>query len=330
MKKIILSLLLSFPILLIAQEFNFQRDFKGHPSSVEVVTFSLDGKLLFSGDNDGNIFVWDFKKGKIKRKLKGHTDGVRSITFNMLGSKMVSSSNDGTVKVWDAFKYKLLYSFDYPDLKHATKYIEPSFALYVPNNRDIYFGGNTKKLYVTKRDNKKIKLVYTGQQNITSAALTPDQEHLAFSEGDVIKYLALNTNSIEKEFVIKGENKRAVFVIQGIKFIAEGKQLVIWRSDKKITFWDIENGKEISTFAVSSETDCPVFDFSSNEKYLLTGNYFHSGRVWFNSAEKFLIKNLTAHEGPVRSIKMSPDDKNIVTGSKDNLIKVWGFSTGVK
>jgi WD40 repeat protein len=330
MKKIILSLLLSLPILLMAQEFNFIKDLKGHSSGVEVVAFSLDGKSLFSGDKDGNIFVWDFKKGKIKRKLKGHTDGVRSITFNTLGSKMVSSSNDGTVKVWDAFKYKLLYSFDYPDLKHAQEYIEPSFALYVPNNRDVYFGGNTIKLYVTKRDNKKIALVYKGQQNITAAVLAPDEEYLVFSEGNAIKYLALNTNTVENEFVIKGDNERSIFVVQGMKFIDEGKQLLIWRSDKQVTFWDVENGKEISTFPVSSGVDCSVFDFSSNEKYLLTGNYFNAGRIWFNSAEKFLIKNLKAHEGPVMSIKMSPDDKYVVTGSKDNLIKVWGFSTGVK
>ena len=322
MRLIIYILFLTFPILIFGQDFRLKRDLDGHQASVTTVSLNLKNDLLYSGDSGGNIFIWDFKKGKIKKKLKGHEGKIRSIEFNTVGSKMVSSSDDGTIKVWDAFKYKLLYTFDYPELKTDPDNTKAIFAIYTPSNRDIYFGGNSKKLYKTKRDNKKVQVVHTSENRISSAILSPNQEHLVFSTGCTIKYLNLNSESVEKEVNLCEEGE---FVIQNMRFSADGSQLIVLRDDGFIMFWDCEEGKEIEDLKVTYEKGGAVFDMSGNNKYMVTANYGNLARVWFNSNAKFLIRNLAGHTAKVGTVDMSDDAKYIITGSDDKLIKVWEY-----
>ena len=39
---------------------------------------------------------------------------------------------------------------------------------------------------------------------------------------------------------------------------------------------------------------------------------------------------LTGHVGWVRSVAFSPDGKRVVSGSADNLVKIWDIATGAE
>ena len=64
--------------------------------------WSPDQEFLMSGDGDGKIFIWDFRKMKLLNRFRAHdqvTIGVKSLPFET--SKMLSWSWDGSVKLWD-------------------------------------------------------------------------------------------------------------------------------------------------------------------------------------------------------------------------------------
>src|SRR6185369_9232682 len=42
--------------------------FRGHLPDIEVLAFSPDGKLLFSGEQDATIKIWDVKSGQLKEQ----------------------------------------------------------------------------------------------------------------------------------------------------------------------------------------------------------------------------------------------------------------------
>ena len=52
-------------------------DFRGHSTEVTAINLSFDGALLVSGDNSGEIFVWDVGSRQVLRKIKGQ-NGTRS------------------------------------------------------------------------------------------------------------------------------------------------------------------------------------------------------------------------------------------------------------
>jgi WD40 repeat protein len=77
----------------------------GHPSEVQTVVFSPDGKILASGgmqrQGGGEVKLWDVTSGKERASIKGDTDSVRSIAFTPNGKTLASASSDHTVKLWD-------------------------------------------------------------------------------------------------------------------------------------------------------------------------------------------------------------------------------------
>jgi pre-rRNA-processing protein IPI3 len=46
-------------------------DFRGHSTEISAINLSFDGTLLVSGDNSGEIFVWDVGSRQVLRKIKG-------------------------------------------------------------------------------------------------------------------------------------------------------------------------------------------------------------------------------------------------------------------
>ena len=42
------------------------------------------------------------------------------------------------------------------------------------------------------------------------------------------------------------------------------------------------------------------------------------------------VHTLTGHSGPVLSVDFSPNGQHFVTGSYDNLVKIWNTATGAE
>jgi WD40 repeat protein len=72
----------------------------GHNSDVTTLAFSTDGKLLASGEQYGEIILWDVGTGTKARALTGHEAQVSSVCFSPNGGLLVSGSLDKTIRLW--------------------------------------------------------------------------------------------------------------------------------------------------------------------------------------------------------------------------------------
>ena len=73
-----------------------------HENLVYAVTFSPDGTLLASADQDGRVQVTDLVRGAELWNRHTHTDAVYSIDFSPDGEELVSGGYDGLVQSWSA------------------------------------------------------------------------------------------------------------------------------------------------------------------------------------------------------------------------------------
>lgn len=83
---------------------NRKKRFVGHLCAGYAIglSFSPDGSLLMSGDAEGRLFFWSFKKGTIYKKIKAHDQVVIGCAWNPLEpSRVATCSWDGTIKYWD-------------------------------------------------------------------------------------------------------------------------------------------------------------------------------------------------------------------------------------
>ncbi|KAI0313902.1 WD40-repeat-containing domain protein [Amylostereum chailletii] len=77
------------------------RSFAGHTQDLRALTFSEDGRHLFSASYDSTIRVWDVQNGRpLCTPLMGHSDGVMCLCLLPEG-RVLSSGVDGFVNTWD-------------------------------------------------------------------------------------------------------------------------------------------------------------------------------------------------------------------------------------
>jgi len=65
------------------------------------VDFSPDGKLLASGDENGNVIVWNFNTRSQMNNLRGHTGRITNLKFSPDGTLLATSSYDKSVRIWE-------------------------------------------------------------------------------------------------------------------------------------------------------------------------------------------------------------------------------------
>jgi WD40 repeat protein len=68
---------------------------------IYALTFTPDGKTLFSGSQDRTIRLWDAATGKERGLLQGHRAAVHALAVSPDGTRLASGSKDCTVLVWD-------------------------------------------------------------------------------------------------------------------------------------------------------------------------------------------------------------------------------------
>ena len=64
-------------------------------------TFSPDGSLLITAEENGTVLVYEVATGSQLAELRGHTGPVRSVSVSRDGKRLVSVSMDLTGLVWD-------------------------------------------------------------------------------------------------------------------------------------------------------------------------------------------------------------------------------------
>src|SRR5262249_10197240 len=67
---------------------------------VHALAFAPDGRRLASGDERGNVAVFDLDTGQL-RKLAGHKQAVYRISWSPDGARLASAGDDDTVRLWD-------------------------------------------------------------------------------------------------------------------------------------------------------------------------------------------------------------------------------------
>ncbi|HMV47507.1 MAG TPA: hypothetical protein PLD20_11350 [Blastocatellia bacterium] len=99
----------------------------GHSGEVNLLAFSLDGRMIASGSADETIKLWDVTTGKLIRTLEGNSDCcINSVEFSPNGRMIVISEGryyeggDGTeIQLWDVSTGKLMRTLD--DGRHCPK-----------------------------------------------------------------------------------------------------------------------------------------------------------------------------------------------------------------
>lgn len=322
MRKFLFLIIVIAATSLQAQDFRLVRTFDGHASPVSYVTFRSEDNLMISGDEQGDIIVWNAENGSVLQRMTQHNGKITHLEFSNNGKLLASASYDGTIRIWNLDKFRTLQTFKNPatEAYDGVKGDEPTFVTFDPSDKAVYFGGyNLQVLRGTIR-NGQIERIYTNDEfGITSGIIAPDKRHLVFGAGGSIFFMNLKTNRIVKQ--IHHSDNYDDYVCE-LAFMPQHSLLASWAVNGKLHFWNWQLEKRTYTLNATDIDGSSDVAFSEDGRFLVTGNFGDQTKLW-NMKNRRVVQLLGAHSASVVTFAFSLDGNAIVTGSRDNTVKLW-------
>lgn len=284
-------------------------------TSILSLAFSPDGKLLATGDVNGEIYLWQIADGQPVLSCKGHAGWVHAIAFSPNGKMLCSASSDHTVKLWDVSDGSCLKTLT----GHHQRVRSVAFS---PDGMTIVSGGSDATIRLWDTNSGKCIRVLSGHKSyIWVVAFSPDGSAIASgSEDKSIKLWHVNTG---KCWQTLSEHNRWV---RTITFSPDGKLLASGSGDRTVKIWEISTGKCLRTLVKHTQRLRSVA-FSPDGKLIASGSGDRTVRLW-NVADGQCLKTLHGHNSLLTSVAFSPDGTILATGGEDRSVRLWEVSTG--
>ncbi len=282
---------------------------------IHSVTFSHDGKLLATGDTNGEVRLYQVADGKQLLTCKGHTGWVWPVTFSPDGQIIASGGDDKTIKLWDVSSGQCLTTLQ----GHSGGICSITFSsdgrVLASSSEDT-----TVILWDVTTAQSLATLQGLGSQ-VRAVVFSPDNQTLASGNDDqTIKLWDISTSQCIKTF--QGHTRR----VQSIAFSPDGEMLASGSHDKTVRLWDVDTGECI--YILQGHTDLVnSVAFSADGYNLATASDDQTVRLWDVSTNQCL-KILHGHDTRVWAVAFSPDKQVLASASDDQTVRLWNAKTG--
>ncbi len=296
-----------------------------HTSAIWSARFSQDASQLATASSDRNVDVWRFTL-PVHPVMQAY--GLAT-AFSPDNEEILCTSNDGFVHPWG-----LHTGYQYAPL--AVKRGSCTYAEYSPDGKWIAsaYSSSSALLWDRKQpDEGGWKRTFVGEMASTgkmyTVSFSPNSKHMATAGSDgFAKIFSVPKRELERAFHVAGTEVKSAF------FSPDGSRLVVACSDGGVRVWEIQSRKLIHLLtppkrSIEESRNLRLFPtmarFSRDGKLVVSGDADNNGYVWEVSSGQ-CVGVLKHHTGEITSIDLSPDGKQIATGSKDRTVCIWNIA----
>jgi WD40 repeat protein len=200
---------------------------EGHTREINILTFSRDGKQLFSGSSDKTIRIWETESWQCANILEGHEWLVNSLKLTSDNKYLYSGGWDAFIIKWDLQTFKEVARFNSGNIG-GIKCLELT-----NDDKQIISGGGDKVVRIFNSSNFKIVAELNGHTDFVSCLSVSNDGKLLASggwDGQIFIWFFSEQELINSCQAHSGR-------INAIKFSNDGKYLMSGCSDKLLKCW---------------------------------------------------------------------------------------------
>ena len=283
--------------LLAFQAYLFNNENSGVPNNADVYN-GLYNALKFNQQDSYITFT-------------GHTSTVNSVVFLPGTNIFYSAGTDGKVMKWDL---RDPANDSVAVLSNAT--INNVLAI---SSDAKWLACGTSTLGIQLVDltaNNKVKKLDGHAGKIKSLAFLPDNKTL-ISSGVDKNVFVWNVVSGEKNLIWNDET-----VVQSLSVSPDGAFVAGGTKNGKIVLWDSNNWDQREVLDREKNTPVEVVCFNNAGTNLISGDI--EGNINIRDTKDYkIVENLRGHSSRITDIKVSPNDKQIATASRDGTLQIW-------
>ena len=164
---------------LMGQPFEFVGKLHGHSQGLSYLTSRYG--VLVSGDEGGEVCVWDVDAQSLQTKLSGHRLEISHLEFSPDGKFLSTASYDGLCKIWDTGNWQNRHNFQNTSIPPYANVQgnELTFACFDDQATHVYYGGYNMEVLRGNLQSGLVKSVFkTREAGITSGVILPGEDRL--------------------------------------------------------------------------------------------------------------------------------------------------------
>ncbi|WP_442484113.1 protein kinase domain-containing protein [Aeoliella sp. SH292] len=300
-------------------------ELKGHEAEVTTATFHQDGKLFATGDDRGEIRVWQLTDAapELIASFTGHNRSITGLEFAPTGTTLYSSSGDNTCGQWDVASGNEVADgvLAHPDWVAAM---------------DLSSDG---RLMLTACEDGKVRVWDLATRQViaeatldmgsaTGVALSHDGQRclVTSSENQSVWLWDWNadrqTNLADTRPIVE---TKAAGTLWTARFTPDGQRiLTIGGNDARIV--DLENDRVMLRF--SPHGAVAAIAATDDGKLVATGSWDGTAKLWDVATQRSVRQLVGGHTGYINSIDFSPDGSMVATASDDGTVRLWKTTSG--
>ena len=304
----------------------------GHAAAVNALAFSPDGSWLASGDDGGEVRLWNVEQPDGSSLLGRHTGNVRGLAFaeGDSGPMLVSTGYDGEVRFWN-------YRNPDADPLVVRGHDNAINALAAPKSGSkglpdmLITAGYDGSLRVwhTRNPYAEPHQVLRAAGAVADVAVSPDGTQLAsFTFDDPTIQLWGAQSGTEEKVLVRGDAPVSALAYSP----ARG---VLWAGakDGSITEWDPREGVLLRRWHAGDDAITTVAEGPAGTpagSLLASGGEDSVIRLW-DIKSGSLLRELAGHTGVVTGVAFSEDGKSLVSGGEGTgTLRIWDVATGAE
>jgi WD40 repeat protein len=309
----------------------------GHTGDARSAAFTPNGDYLLSGSYDKTIRLWNGKTGEFIKVLATQNRTVDILSTSPDGTKILTGfgleHGERLSNVFSIPSGKKITSF----AKHDNNVLAASIS---PDGRTAATGGgNDNEIFLWDLTTGKVRQKMVGQgKTIWSVGFSKDGRSIAWGE----KWTILSVykfGSLEQSFQIKSDSK-TYELSMGPKlesdsgFIRGIESVGPWSIRTKTgkiheTLEILKNGRVVHeiTRGPADGYDHRSLTLTPDGQTVISGG--SNGHITsYNPQTGKKIYGFIGHTAEVWGVAASPDSRFLVSGSRDQTVKLWEIDTG--
>ena len=304
------------------------------------LSVSTDGKKLLIAD-DKQIIIYNAETGSELQIVKPSlSEEINECAFTQSGKQILITCDDNTVVIWDLARNKKVGSltgFLNDRDKGGLTYDQDNFwdagiAKYVRFKNYLLISKNGKELIKGKFGTKvkrwdiasgKALMEYNGHKKaVLCYDLSKDGSRLVTGGGDG-KIILWDTQTGDSIQTIQSYQQP----ILDIHFNNDETQITTSSWDATMKIHDLKTKKLLHYWDFQEFGSAFNVAWGPNDLYLLSAQHKELTMWEIDSHEP--IRKFIGHQDQVSSIRLSADQKNLLTASWDGSIRVWDIGTAL-
>ena len=288
--------------------------FRGHQDVVRGLGLSKDGHLIYSGSDDGKLFVWTLGEPHEKpvslNTIGLAKNGIRAIAVDQ--NNVLAGTTDGIILLWNT------------DAKDA---IPKSVVGHTGIINKIIFISQNRFASIGADGFFKIWDVNSLVLPIYSVQMDSPIKNIAVS-GNRKKLALVDQNGTVKIFVVANikdnpeilNTKRSIL---SISFNNNGELLLTGDNSGLINLWNLADITKNPLEYVDHRSGITALQFCPDNKSFASASYDHTIRIWNPDEPKQNPIVITGHDSWVMDIQYTPDGNQLISASNDKIIRLF-------